>query len=268
MDTDGMPWHWYEDYERGRPGYPDQVADIAGLPSSATVLELAAGTGKLTRLLVSRFARVVAVEPDARMRRLLAVGCPESEAMDGSAEQIPLAPDSVDAVFVAQAFHWFDNEVALTEIARVLRPQGALVVMWNVPSGPTMPSITAVEELLAPIWPQDFGFPLDMMSRGWTPGAWQLAFAHVTFDAIHEAEAGKSSDRRPGGARRVLRLHGLGRKPARRGTAAPPRQDEISTHRHRIRAALADTRSMDTTARPGVTASSPIQRSAVEGEPL
>lgn len=65
---------------------------------------------------------MVAVEPDAGMRRLLAVFCPESEAMDGRAEQIPLAVDSVDAVFVGQAFHWFDNEAALTEIARVLRP--------------------------------------------------------------------------------------------------------------------------------------------------
>ena len=188
MVTGDMPLHWYEDYVRGRPGYPDHVADFAGLPPSATVLELAAGTGKLTRLLVSRFARVVAVEPDANMRRLLAVGCPESEAIDGTAEQIPLGVDSVDAAFVAQAFHWFDNEAALTEVARVLRPHGALVVMWNVPSGPTTPSITAVEELLAPIWPTDFDLPLDMMSRGWTPRAWQLAFAHLTFDAIHEAE--------------------------------------------------------------------------------
>lgn len=194
-----MPWHLYEDYERGRPGYPDHVAELASLPSSATVLDLAAGTGKLTRLVVSRFARVVAFEPDASMRRLLAVGCPESEAMDGSAEQIPLEGDSVDAVFIAQAFHWFDSETALIEIARVLRPRGALVVMWNVPPGPAMPSITAVEELLAPIWPQELGFPLDMMSRGWTPGAWQLAHARVTFDAIHEAKLENSQTVDPQG---------------------------------------------------------------------
>ena len=187
MVADDMPLHWYDDYECGRPGYPDQVTEIAGLPSSVTVLDLAAGTGKLTRLLVSRFARVVAVEPDPGMRRLLAVGCRGSKAMDGSAEQIPLAVNSVDAVFVAQAFHWFDNEAALAEIARVLRPHGALVVIWNVPSGPTVPSTTAAEQLLAPMWPQDFGFPLDMMSPGWTPSAWQLAFAQVTFDPIHEA---------------------------------------------------------------------------------
>lgn len=177
MVTDEMPSRWYEDYERGRPGYPEQVAELAGLPSSATVLDLAAGTGKLTRLLVTKFARVVAVEPDARMRRALGASCPECEVVDGSAEQIPLAVDSVDGVFVAQAFHWFDTEAALTEIARVLRPRGALVVMWNVPGGPTAPSITGLDEVLAPVWPQDFDLPLDMMSRGWAPRAWQLAFA-------------------------------------------------------------------------------------------
>lgn len=183
-----MPLQWYDDYERGRPGYPQHVTDIAGVPSSATVLELAAGTGKLTRLLDSKFARVVAVEPDADMRRLLGAACPASEAMDGTAERIPLLGDSVDAVFVAQAFHWFDNEAALREIARVLRPRGAVVVMWNVPGGPTVPPITAVDDLLAPIWPRDFGFPLDMMNAAWTPAAWGLAYAHVTFDPIDVAE--------------------------------------------------------------------------------
>lgn len=182
-----MPRRWYDDYERGRPGYPDQVIDLAQLDPAATVLELAAGTGKLTRQLVSRVARVVAVEPDAGMRRLLSARCPDVEAIDGTAERIPLAADSVDAVFVAQAFHWFDNEAALRQVARVLRRGGALVVMWNVANGPAVPAITAVEQLLAPIWPRDFGFPLDMMSGDWAPEAWSLPFAGQAFDRVREA---------------------------------------------------------------------------------
>ncbi len=114
---------WPEDYERGRPGWPPGVVKIPGLPSAATVLELGAGTGKLTRLLISKFARVVAVEPAEAMRRLLVQLCPESEVLAGSAEEIPLANALVDAVFVAEAFHRFDGERALAEIARVLRPR-------------------------------------------------------------------------------------------------------------------------------------------------
>ena len=181
-----MPRHWYVDYERGRPGYPEQVVDLAELGPSATALELAAGTGKFTRQLVPRIAHVVAVEPDPGMRRMLVSVCPGVEAIDGTAEQISLADDAVDAVFVAQAFHWFDNEPALTEIARVLRPGGALVVMWNVANGSAVPSITAVEELLVPIWPRDSGFPLDMMSGDWAPRAWNLPFAERTFNQIRE----------------------------------------------------------------------------------
>ncbi|MEV6285942.1 class I SAM-dependent methyltransferase [Kribbella sp. NPDC051770] len=187
MVTDDMPGHWYEDYERGRPGYPAQVVDLAELTPSGTALELAAGTGKFTRQLVSRIAHVVTVEPDSGMRRRLVSGCPGVEVIDGTAEQIPLADGAVDAVFVAQAFHWFDTEPAVREIARVLRPGGALVVMWNVASGSAVPSITAVEELLAPIWPRDSGFPLDMMSGDWAPSAWKLPFAKKTFTEIHEA---------------------------------------------------------------------------------
>src|SRR6266404_2443040 len=124
---------WPEDYERGRPGWPPEVIELAALPPTATVLDLGAGTGKLTRLLVSAFDRVVAVEPAEAMRRLLVTFCPEAEALAGTAQEIPLPDDSVDAVLAAQAFHWFEDEHALAEIARVLRPGGALVLMWNLP---------------------------------------------------------------------------------------------------------------------------------------
>ena len=127
---------------------PSEVVDIPGLPLASTVLDLGAGTGKLTGLLVTRFGRVVAVEPAEAMRRRLATLCPEAEVLAGSAEEIPLAQASVDAVFAAEAFHWFDGKRALAEIARVLRPRGALVLMWNLPAGPTEPSIAAVEQLL------------------------------------------------------------------------------------------------------------------------
>ncbi len=118
------------DYERGRPGWPAEVAEVGGLPPEAHVLDLGAGTGKLTQVLARRFECVVAVEPDDAMRALIA-----GEALAGSAEEIPLADDSVDGVFCAEAFHWFDWPVALREIARVLRPGGVLVLCFNMPDG-------------------------------------------------------------------------------------------------------------------------------------
>src|SRR5689334_18623449 len=118
------------DYERGRPGWPDEVAAVGGLPLEAHVLDLGAGTGKLTQVLARRFARVTAVEPDDAMRALIA-----GESLSGSAEAIPLPDDAVDGVFCAEAFHWFDWPVALREIARVLRPRGVLVLCFNLPDG-------------------------------------------------------------------------------------------------------------------------------------
>ena len=118
------------EYERVRPDWPpaavDRAAALLGLEQDAEVVDLAAGTGKLTRLVAERFDRVVAVEPDDRMRALLDV-----EAHAGTAERMPLPTGSADAVFVGDAFHWFDAPAALAEIARVLRPRGGLVLLWN-----------------------------------------------------------------------------------------------------------------------------------------
>jgi SAM-dependent methyltransferase len=180
---------WPEDYELGRPGWPAEIADVPNLPPSATVLELAAGTGKLTRLLVRAFERVIAVEPAEAMRRLLDEHAPEAEQLLGSAEEIPLADASVDCVFVAEAFNHFDAGRALTEIARVLRPQGTLVLMWNLPSGPWEPSIVAVEHMLderiARLGSLSYD-PLDLGSAVHGDSVWKEPFADSAFGPLRE----------------------------------------------------------------------------------
>ncbi len=121
-----------EDYERGRPGWPvqavEQAVEVLALDRKADVVDLAAGTGKLTRLLTGHFDRVIAVEPDPRMRALLGQATDCYLVLEGSAEVMPLPDRSVDAVFVADAFHWFARDVALREIGRVMRPGGGLVI--------------------------------------------------------------------------------------------------------------------------------------------
>jgi SAM-dependent methyltransferase len=124
-----------EAYERARPSYPadavDWLSGQLGLGPGSTVVDLAAGTGKLTRLLLPTGATVIAVEPVDAMRAQLEANVPGAQAVSGYAEQIPLADGAADAVTVAQAFHWFATDEALTEIARVLRPGGRLGLVWN-----------------------------------------------------------------------------------------------------------------------------------------
>src|SRR5215212_10389534 len=209
----GSSDRWAEDYQRGRPGWPPEVLDAPGLAPTTAVLELAAGTGKLTHLLAAAFDRVVAVEPAEPMSRLLLQSCPEANLLAGSAEEIPVADRSVDAVFAAESFHLFDGDRALAEIARVLRPRGTLVLLWNLPAGSTEPSIAAVEQLLSERARAEEG-------RGrLRPAGPQLDSLRIPrvvpglpTDAVRGAPgeaAREHPDGRPGRDRGVLRLDGL-----------------------------------------------------------
>jgi SAM-dependent methyltransferase len=120
-------------YREARPGYPSPAVEWAlEHAPGRDVLDLAAGTGKLTEVIAATGANVTAVEPLEEMRRELARTVPAATRLSGSAEQIPLADGVVDAVLVGQAFHWFDQSRALDEMARVLRPGGVVGLIWNL----------------------------------------------------------------------------------------------------------------------------------------
>lgn len=187
------------EYERGRPSYPaaaiDRLADELGLGRDSTVVDLAAGTGKLTRELLPRFDRVVAIEPLAEMRAELERGSDGVEALAGTAEKIPLDEGSADAVFVAQAFHWFDGPRALAEIARILRPRGGLGLLWNSTPWENRegPWFAAVDDLL-----ERGRVDLSTMRRHGS-GEWMRAFesangfeplAHETFPNSQRLDPG------------------------------------------------------------------------------
>ncbi len=118
-------------YERGRPGYPEEAVRWLVGEEPRDVVDLGAGTGKLTRSLVALRHRVWAVEPLPEMLEQLVTAAPGAFDLLGSAEVIPLPDASADVVTAAAAFHWFDHAVALPEIARVLRPHGRLALVWN-----------------------------------------------------------------------------------------------------------------------------------------
>ena len=142
-----------EAYERGRPEYPPQaiawLVERLELRPGRVVLDVGAGTGKLSRALEPSGAAVIAAEPVAGMREILIRQSPSLRVLDATAEALPLAPASVDAVVAGQAFHWFDGPVALREFDRVLRPSGRLALIWNRRES-DQPLQRAIEAILAP----------------------------------------------------------------------------------------------------------------------
>ncbi len=140
-------------YERGRPDFPAPAVALLveglGLEAGRTLLELGAGTGKLTRLLAPTGVRIVAVEPVAGMREALRRAVPSVEALDAVAEELLVPAGSIDAAVAAQAFHWFDGPRAVAELARVLPPGGPVALVWNV-RDEEEPWVRGLTELIEP----------------------------------------------------------------------------------------------------------------------
>jgi SAM-dependent methyltransferase len=123
------------EYDDVRPEYApealERAQEVLGLDAHSRVVDLAAGSGKLTRALANRFEQVVAVEPNDEMRAVLAGRSADIRVLAGTAERMPLPDESADAVFVGDAFHWFDGKAAVAELARVVRPGGGVALLWN-----------------------------------------------------------------------------------------------------------------------------------------
>jgi ubiquinone/menaquinone biosynthesis C-methylase UbiE len=187
-----------EVYDRGRPSFPPEAVatliDVLKIEAGVRVLDLAAGTGKLTRMLAPTGAELVAVEPLGGMRARLEASLLGVRAVEGTAEAIPLPDASIDAVTVAQAFHWFDGSAALAEIHRVLAPRGRLGLLWNVKD--------EQED-----WVAQLGEIIEL-HRGTAPrvlsGAWRAAFEETDlftplaakhFSHVHEVDAEGVVDR-------------------------------------------------------------------------
>ncbi|WP_233238184.1 class I SAM-dependent methyltransferase [Bordetella sp. LUAb4] len=169
-----------EAYVRGRPEYPqeltDWLRDEIGLGRGARVVDLGAGTGKMTPRLLATGADVVAIEPVTQMLDKLSTTYPRVEALTGAAQAIPLADCEVDAVVCAQSFHWFAGPAALAEIHRVLKPGGRLAMLWNLSDT----RVPWVAELSALINRYEGDAPR------FHTGAWRDAFPYAGFGPLVE----------------------------------------------------------------------------------
>jgi SAM-dependent methyltransferase len=169
-----------DSYGHGRPEFPpaalDWLRDDLGLHAGSAAVDLGAGTGKFTRLLMKTGARVVAIEPVAAMRNRLAANLPEVTALRGQAQHMPLPDASADAVICAQAFHWFASAASLAEIRRVLKPEGVLGLIWNV-RDETVDWVAALTRIMA---------PYEGDAPRYDHGEWRQVFPAVGFDALRE----------------------------------------------------------------------------------
>ena len=170
------------EYDRGRPGYPAAAVSWVLPDAPVDVLDVGAGTGKLTAALVRAGHRVVAVEPLAEMRGVLQSQLPAVRVLDGAAERLPLARGSVDAVVAGAAFHWFDQEAALTEALRVLRSPGVLALFGNS-FDTTVPWLAELRGILGPA----------TLGR---PGHWpEPERLHADFEDVQEREFAHTQNR-------------------------------------------------------------------------
>ena len=172
-----------DSYDKGRPEYPEEAIQFLvrelDITNGKSILDLGAGTGKFTKLIAQTGANVIAVEPVEGMRKKFSELLPLIPISSGTAESIPLEASSIDTVVVAQAFHWFNGEKALSEIFRVLKPNGKLGLIWNARDE----SIDWVSKLTDIIDPHEKGAPR------YKYGIWKKAFLTTTlFSPLSEKQ--------------------------------------------------------------------------------
>ncbi|KAL3686902.1 hypothetical protein R1sor_013211 [Riccia sorocarpa] len=174
-------------YESSRPSYPKAAVDclqskLGLVPNESRVLDLGAGSGKFTRLLLSRNYHITAVEPARSMRETFAAILPDIPILDGTASSIPLESGSQDVVIVAQAFHWFAQIETLREIHRVLKPGGRLGLIWNLEDRTTKKWVAKLRDLY-----EQYEMGTPQYRLGLWMEVWKTKEAETLFSKLEEA---------------------------------------------------------------------------------